>query len=208
MASKQIQQLPAAAAAGDTDLLVVSQGGKPRSRALGPLRAEAFADASLPAAPRGGLVGATVRAQLGELAARTAANGNTAAAAQAAATAAQTAASGAASAVGGKVDKTGDTMTGPLAVPAGIQPGHAVNKGQLDAESARAQSAEQAAASTASAAQTAAAAAQTAAAAAQTAAAAAQTAAAAAQTAAAAAQTAAAAAQTAASAAQAAVGGK
>ena len=97
-----------------------------------------------------------MRAQLGELDARTAANGNTAAAAQAAATAAQTAASGAASAVGGKVDKAGDTMTGPLAVPAGVQPGHAVNKGQLDAESARAQSAEQAAASTATAAQTAA----------------------------------------------------
>src|SRR3954453_12136672 len=155
MASKQIQQLPAAAAAGDTDLLVVSQGGKTRSKALGTLRAEAFADASLPAAPQGGLVGATVRAQLGELDARTAANGNTAAA-----TAGQTAASGVASAVGGKVDKTGDTMTGPLAVPAGIQPGHAVNKGQLDAESARAQSAEQGAASTASAAQTAASVAQ------------------------------------------------
>src|SRR3954468_11484733 len=195
MASKQIQQLPAAAAAGDTDLLVVSQGGKTRSKALGTLRAEAFADASLPAAPQGGLVGATVRAQLGELDARTAANGNTAAAAQAAATAAQAAASGAASAVGGKVDKGGDAMTGPLAVPAGVQPGHAVNKGQLDAESARAQSAEQAAASTATAAQTAAAAAQTAASAAQTAASAAQTAASAAQTAASAAQTAASAAQ-------------
>src|SRR4051794_39498817 len=110
MASKQIQQLPAAAAAGDTDLLVVSQGGKTRSKALGTLRAEAFADASLPASPQGGLVGATVRAQLGELDARVAANSNAATAAQAAATTAQAAAttaqaaSSAASAVGGKVD--------------------------------------------------------------------------------------------------------
>ena len=39
--------------------------------------AEAFADASLPAAPQAGLVGATVRAQLGELDARTAADART-----------------------------------------------------------------------------------------------------------------------------------
>src|SRR5436305_4553529 len=105
ISSKQIQQLPDAAAAGDADLLVVSQDGKTRRKSLGTLRAEAFADASLPAAPQGGLVGTTIRAQLGELDARAAASSNGVTAAQAAATAAQAAASGAQAAVGGKVDK-------------------------------------------------------------------------------------------------------
>src|SRR5205823_142354 len=69
-------------------------------------------------------------------------------------------------------------------VPDATQPGHAVNKGQLDAESVRAQAAEQAAVSTASAAQNAASGAQTAASAAQAAASTAQSAASAAQAAA------------------------
>src|SRR5690349_19779912 len=131
MSNKQIQQLPDAAAADDADLLVVSQGGHTRRKGLGVLRAEAVADAALPAAPHGGLVGTTIRAQLGELDARAAANNNAVTAVQAAATAAQTAASGAQAAVGCKVDKSGDTMSGPLTVPDGTQAGHAVNKRQL-----------------------------------------------------------------------------